>query len=346
MKNSKKLPFISVLIPLKESTYHLLFETLPAFTKQTYKKFEVIVLPNQHSQYDLTLLKKYRWLKIIPTGKITRPAEKRNMGAKNARGQIIAFIDDDAYPDEKWLEIAVKLFDRNVGAVCGPGILPPEANFWEKIFDEVLKNRLGSGGFRYRFIKQKKRYVDDYPSMNFLVKKKLFLKIAGFNARYWPGEDSKLCEDIVYKEGQKILYHPNAVVYHHRRKDLKSYLKQHANYGFHRGAFFAQGDRNSRKFSYLIPTFFLLYLILFSVFSIFVHILNTQYLILYTFPAIPIIIYFFAELYLFIRSFINTKKFFIALGSVLVLFLTHLVYGIMFVKGFIKGYFSKENIYG
>jgi len=61
---------VSVIIPIKQLTYYLIFENLPAFEKQTYNNFEVIVLPNEHAQYDLTLLRKYKWLKIIPTGKI------------------------------------------------------------------------------------------------------------------------------------------------------------------------------------------------------------------------------------------------------------------------------------
>ena len=93
-----------------------MFENIPEFENQTYKKFEVIVLPNEHAQYDLTLLKKYKWLKIIPTGKITKPAEKRNIGVKEAKGNIIAFIDDDAYPGNDWLEQAVISFKKSNNA--------------------------------------------------------------------------------------------------------------------------------------------------------------------------------------------------------------------------------------
>ena len=91
--------------------------------------------------------------------------------------------------------------------------------------------------------------------MNFLIKKNVFEELGGFNNEYWPGEDSKLCEDLVYKNEGKIFYHPEVCVYHHRRDNLKGFLKQHANYGYHRGAFFAHGDKNSRRLSYIIPTF-------------------------------------------------------------------------------------------
>jgi cellulose synthase/poly-beta-1,6-N-acetylglucosamine synthase-like glycosyltransferase len=261
MKKKINQPFFSVVIPLQQLSYVLLFENLPALNNQTYKKFEVIVLPNEHSQYDISLLKKYKWVRIIPTGNSTKPAEKRNIGAKQAKGNIVMFLDDDAYPRDDCIEQASNLFTGKIVAVCGPGILPPHASLWEKVFDEVLKSWVGSGGYTYRFTRRKKRYVDDYPSMNFSIDKNIFLQLGGFKGNYWPGEDSKLCEDVVYKERKKILYHPRVVVFHHRRKDLASYVRQHANYGFHRGAFFAHGDKNSRRISYLIPTFFIFYLL-------------------------------------------------------------------------------------
>jgi cellulose synthase/poly-beta-1,6-N-acetylglucosamine synthase-like glycosyltransferase len=340
-------PIVSVIIPLKQLSYYLMFETLPALAQQVYKRFEVIILPNETVQYDLSLLRKYRWLRIVPTGKITRPAEKRDMGAKFAKGKIIAFIDDDAYPTPNWLKTALSLFTNSpVAAVCGPGLLPKNTNLWEKVFDEVLKTWVGSGGYSYRFVKQGKRYVDDYPSMNFLILKKIFNKLGGFNSNYWPGEDSKLCEDLVYKCQGKILYHPDIYIYHHRRNNLLGYLRQHANYGFHRGAFLAHGDKNSRRLSYLIPTLFILYLIVLILIQPLSSIFHFQIpaSIFYLLSS-PLLLYLIAEFYIFFKSIINTKSIIMAAAAPIVMFLTHLIYGIMFVKGFAIGLIKKKKIY-
>ncbi len=342
MSDKPSEPFVSVIIPVKEPTRFLLTENLPAMQKQTFKRFEVIVLPDNAEKTPL-LQKKYAWLRIIPTGKITRPAEKRDIGVKKAKGEIIAFIDDDAYPSPDWLKKAVDLFkkkDDDVVAVCGPGILPDHTNFWEKVFNEILKTWIGSGTFTYRFIQQKTRFVDDYPSMNFLVYKKEFLAVGGFDSEYWPGEDSKLCEDLVYKNHKKILYSPAVITFHHRRKSLSGFLLQHANYGFHRGAFFSHGDKNSRRLSYLVPTVFVLYLLLvLCVFSF--HILNTKYLIFYA----PLLVYLLLGFTLIIQTFRNTKNLLVTFLTFPVLFFMHLIYGILFVKGFITGLLKKEKIY-
>ncbi len=330
---------ISVIIPVKKLTDFLINENLPAMDRQKFRHFEVIVLPNERSTDNKKLLAEYCWLKIIPTGKITRPAEKRDIGAKKAKGDILAFIDDDAYPTPNWLTNAVKIFDKdNPAAVCGPGILPPNATFWEKVFDEVLKTFIGSGEYSYRFVQKTKRLVDDYPSMNFLVRKSLFTELGGFNNDYWPGEDSKLCRDLVYKKKQTIIYDPSVTVYHHRRDQLISFLKQHANYGFHRGAFFAHGDENSRRIGYLIPTFFLIYLLLLIIYP---FVIGFNF-----FLFLPFLLYLAGELLLFITAYWHTRSLFVAINAAAALFLTHFVYGIMFVKGAFTGLIKKDKIYG
>lgn len=347
MKKKKKDPLVSVIIPLRQLSYYLLHENLPEMVKQTYERFEVIVLPNDHSQYDLSLLKEYKkWLRIIPTGKITRPAEKRDIGVKNAKGEIIAFIDDDAYASPEWLDEAIKAFKKSKATVvCGPGILPAKTTIWEKIFDEVLKNRVGSGGYEYRFAARPARYVDDYPSMNFLIRKSTFQKLGGFNSDYWPGEDSKLCNDVLTKEKGTIYYDPDVLVYHHRRTDFKGYMKQHANYGFHRGAFFAHGDKNSRNFAYLVPTIFVAYLTVLAIFLLIYFITNAIPYIFLQIALLPLFLYGILVCYLVLAALVNTINPVVALGAGFVLVATHIDYGINFIKGIRKGLNKSKSIY-
>lgn len=328
---------ISVIIPCKNISQFLTRENLPALDKQVYKNFEVIIIIDHNEQYNTQILKKYPWLDVLSSKKVTRPAEKRDYGFKKARGDIIAFIDDDAYPHPTWLYRAVQLFkDQKISAVCGPGILPPHGKLWEKVGDAVLHTWLGAGEYQYRFAQKKSRFVDDYPSMNFFIRTQIFKRLGGFNNEYWPGEDSKLCNDLVYKMKGKILYHPSVLVYHHRRNNLTAYLAQHANYGYHRGAFFAQGDTNSRKISYCIPTFFILYLGFLFIYSIFLR-------RIFFFPVffLPFFIYLVALFYACIKTFLRTKDFTVSLFTPFVLFFTHTAYGILFIKGFYK----KNHIY-
>lgn len=327
--------FFSIIIPARSLNEYLVNETFPAIANQTYKKFEVIVLPNSDSGFE-PLKKKYPWLRIIKNKSM--PGIKRDLGVKKSRGNIAVFIDDDAYPPKKWLSILNKIYteEKDIVAVGGPGILPTKVNLWEKIFDIVMQNFIGTGGLAYRFIKGKKQFVDDFPSMNLSMRKKIFLKLGGFANKYWPGEDSKLINALIKKEKKHIYYDPEIYIYHHRRENLIGYLKQHSNYGFMRGMFFAQGDKNSRSITYRIPTVFTLYLFIVGcIFPLSTFISINSMLL--NISLVPLIVYTTMIVFVAITTVIKTLDLRIALGTTLVFPLTHFVYGISFIKGYLAG---------
>jgi glycosyltransferase involved in cell wall biosynthesis len=252
----EKPPIISVVIACPAPSAYLT-ECLNALEKQSYANFEVIVLPDAEAHIESNLN-----LKIIPTGK-TRPAEKRNTGIEAAKGEIVAFLDDDAYPVPNWLQYAVKYFaNPDVGGVGGPGETPPGDSFMAHAGGKVYANTLVSGNFRYRYVGDRVRSnVDDYPSCNLFVRTSLLKKIGGYSTDFWPGEDTILCSNIVIGEKKRIVYDPWAVVYHHRRELFSAHLRQIGRYALHRGYFAKRYPETSFKLSYLVPTFFVIGLV-------------------------------------------------------------------------------------
>ena len=245
----------------------MLDECLAALGNQSYRNFEVIVLPDgmDGSSGAPEPLPMDVKLSILPTGKV-RPAEKRNLGIKAAKGEIIAFIDDDAYPDTHWLEYAVRYFgDETIGAVGGPGVTPPGDSFLARMGGRVYDNLLVSGNYRYRYkAGGVRRDVDDYPSCNLFVRKSLLDSFGGYRTDFWPGEDTLLCKDIV-DAGKRIVYDPWVVVCHHRRPLFGAHLRQLGRYAFHRGYFCKRYPSNSLRLSYFIPTLFVAYLFIWAI---------------------------------------------------------------------------------
>ena len=258
----EKKPFMSVVIACPTGSW-MLDECLKGLFEQTYRDFEVIVLPDQYEPYNSPLPTYDFQLSVIPTGKV-RPAEKRNVGIAVAKGDVVAFIDDDAYPDARWLENAVKYFsDPAIGAVGGPGVTPPGDGFLARAGGRVYENVLVSGGYRYRYLGGRvRRDVDDYPSCNLLVRADVLRAINGYRTDFWPGEDTLLCEDIVYGQGKRLVYDPWSIVYHHRRRLFGPHLRQLGRYAFHRGYFVKKSPKTSFKLSYFIPSLFVLGLVL------------------------------------------------------------------------------------
>ena len=251
---SERPMLVSVVIVCPAPSPYLT-ECLNALAHQTYPHFEVIVLPDEPASLgDLPFP-----LHVVPTGK-TRPAEKRNLGIQKAKGEIVAFLDDDAYPVANWLEHAVKYFTLpDVGGVGGPGVTPPGDPFMAQAGGRVYANSLVSGNYRYRYVGDRVRsQVDDVPSCNLFVRRETLLAINGYRTDFWPGEDTILCIDIVFGQKKRIVYDPWVVVYHHRRPLFGPHLRQIGRYALHRGHFAKRFPSTSLRFSYLIPTLFVL----------------------------------------------------------------------------------------
>ncbi len=246
-KDYRCTPRISVVIAVKADNPYLtqcVTETL----KQEYPAYEIIVLPDEPiTGYPESV-------RIIPTGN-ELPAIKRNIGVENATGDIIAFLDDDAYPLRNWMqELSANFTDKDVGGVGGPGSTPPEDTLWQHVSGAVYSSFAASGTYRYRYIYDRRRNaVDDYPTCNLAVRRDVYREAGGFQTNYWPGEDTELCLTITKKCGYRIVYDPLVEVHHHRRSLWKGHFKQVTQYALHRGFFVKKFPETSRKTAYFIP---------------------------------------------------------------------------------------------
>jgi len=315
----------SFIIPVKEINNYIR-ESIPKILEIDRDDFEIIIYPDEVDN-NFNALK----TKQIASGKCG-PAEKRTLAIKDAIGEILIFIDDDAYPEKNLLDLLDRDFeDNNVAAVGGPAITPKNDDFWQKVSGAVFLSSL-SGGNPERYISIGiKKIVNDWPSVNLSVRKNVFTNINGFNSKYWPGEDTLLCLDII-KTGGKILYDPYLIVYHHRRSGFKKHLKQVGQYGLHRGFFAKKYPETSFKLKYFIPSAFCLFVIS-GIFSIF---FNNILLILYSFGYI---LYVLALIKAFFDIYKYEKNVLICLNAIYYIFFTHLIYGFNFIKGFL---FTKE----
>jgi len=250
----------SFVIPFKKKT-KFLEENLKALErlKTSKQDFEVILVPDERIELGKTEL----FLKVFETGAIS-PGKKRDLGAREARGEILVFIDDDARVKRNFLRNLEKYFrNEEVSAVGGPNITPPEDGFLRKTSGNVFESFFGSGGIAIRYKSSKERRneeVDDWPSCNFSIRRSVFMEIKGFDTDYWPGEDTIIARKMLLAK-KRIVYAPDVVVHHHRREFPIGHAKQVFSYGRMRALFLKKFPENSRKLSYIPPVLFLLYLI-------------------------------------------------------------------------------------
>ncbi len=338
-------PFLVSVVIACPAPSPYLTEALNALAAQTYPHFEVIVLPDAPAElpsYPFTL-------RIIPTGKV-RPAEKRNLGIAQAKGEIVAFLDDDAYPVPNWLKQAVKYFTLpDVGGVGGPGVTPPGDPFPAQAGGRVYENILVSGNYRYRYAGDRVRAsVDDFPSCNLFVRTDLLRAIKGYRTDFWPGEDTLLCKDIL-DNWKRIVYDPWVVVYHHRRPLFLPHLRQLGRYAFHRGYFCKRFPSNSLKLSYFVPSAFVLYLVAWVALALVPQpeaMPIWLFLAWKGFLAVPTLAYF--SLVLAFTFSLNPLAWLLTASGV---FATHVWYGVRFAQGLCAKkapceYIGKDHAHG
>ena len=313
----------SIIIPVKEINDYLR-ESVPYLMGLDYANFEILIVPNTKPSNLESIFINDR-LKIIASGAVS-PAIKRDMGAKQAKFEYLAFLDDDAYPPSEWLQVANKTFsDKNVVAIGGPGVTPPRSSLKETASGLFYETLIGSGGTAYRYRPATEGfYVEDYPSVNLIVRKDAFIEVGGFDNSFWPGEDTKLCLDLV-KVGYKIWYEPTLLVYHHRRPTFLGHFKQVGGYGLHRGYFAKIFPQTSALPMYFVPSLFL-------VGNIFLLLLGFAYPLLWTLWSALLAFYL---LFATFEILFKTKHPFVIGVTLVIMFCSHLVYGCRFIQGFI-----------
>lgn len=326
--NYKTAPKVSVIIPFYKNLIYL-EECVKHCLSLDYPNYEILVISN--SPMKLTDER----VTVIVTDKIGQ-GFKKNLGVAHASGEICAFIDDDAYPSKDWIKSAVKYFDdAGVVAVGGPGVTPPNDSLMQKASGLIFSLPIGGGKFSHRYIAAKEsNNIDELPGYNLFVRKSFLKEIDGINVEYRSGEDSILSYRIV-KQGKKFRYAPDVIVYHHRRPLFISHLKQVSNYALHRGYFVKKYPGTSAKLSYVLPSILLITIAIWAFLSMLVPILRL--------PLVGLFAGYFALS--FLSALLASRNLKLSALTSVGMALTHLVYGIFFIKGVFKKKLGARSSY-
>ena len=330
-------PFVSIVIPTTGEVKFIkgLVESVTGLDYPK-EKFELILVGDKPT----ALLEKNskratdEGLDVTVEYKPVPAGQKRNMGARIAKGSIIAFTDDDTILREDWIRNGLKHLSENENyvGVGGPNYTPKEELPFAKAVGRIFGSKF-LFSFRYTVGHSKAREIAHNPTCNYLIKKSAVQEVK-FHGDLWPGEDVEF--DIrLKKAGYRILYAPDVVVWHHRRSRPTAFLKQMFNYGKTR----AQVTRmHPESFDIRHFAFVLAFIVLMSLYSI-------SYLEL----EIPVI----GELDILVPLFLNglyfvilglagilvgyqTGKFKQAGYAPLVLFIQHFGYSLGLVYGFLR----------
>jgi glycosyltransferase involved in cell wall biosynthesis len=215
-------PRISVIVCTYNGSHKWLAECFRHLKKVDYPNYEVIVVDDGSTDRFTDCARDYGF-RLIRTPNLGL-GNARNTGLSAATGEIVAYIDDDAYPDPDWLKyLATTFLHSDFVGVGGPN-LPPCGDGWVA---ECVAN--SPGGPIHVMLTD--RQAEHIPGCNMAYRKSALLEIGGFDERFRvAGDDVDVCWSL-QKRNWKLGFSPAAVVWHHRRNSVQTYLKQQRGYG-------------------------------------------------------------------------------------------------------------------
>jgi hypothetical protein len=310
---------VSIIIPVPEVNDYVR-ETIATILCLPEQSWELLLVTNAKTESEWTDAR----IRVIPSGRVG-PGEKRDLGSRVATGEILVFLDDDSFPNPDFLSKLGGAFTDGCAAVGGPAVTPPSDPFWAKVSGAVFMSRI-SGGSPERYLPMgSRRLVHDWPTVNFSILRESFLAVGGFDCRFWPGEDTFLCDKLT-THGIPITYDPEVIVWHHRRNSLRSHMRQVGGYGLHRGYFARRYGKSSRRFGYLLPSLLLIY----TIGGLLASLLFPALLPLY---LIGLAVYLTAQI-IAAGQMIRSQGVRVAFGVIPYAVMTHYWYGARFILGF------------
>ncbi len=195
---------------------------LESLRKVDYPDCEVIVVDDGSTDATPSIIRCYPFRVIHADHRGL--SEARNAGLAAATGEIVAYIDDDAYPDPHWLKyLAHKFAHSGHVGVGGPNI-PPHG---DGAIAECVAN--APGGPVHVLISDHE--AEHIPGCNMAFRKSALETIGGFDGQFrTAGDDVDICWRL-RQLGWTLGFSPAAMVWHHRRNSIRAYWRQQIGYG-------------------------------------------------------------------------------------------------------------------
>jgi glycosyltransferase involved in cell wall biosynthesis len=165
------------------------------------------------------LERRWPWARVLALPERTLPGRARNLGAREANGELLAFIDADAVAEPDWLDELEQALVPGVDAVAGA------------VLNATPRSLVGTADYLLEFSDwQPRRQTPPLhgATCNLLLRRTV-LEGAGFPEEVWPGEDTILTFPL--GAGGRLRFAPGARIHHSGRTRLGAFLAHHRRLG-------------------------------------------------------------------------------------------------------------------
>ncbi len=211
-------------------------------------QLDIIVVDNNSTDQTKRVVEEAAIVSVWPIRYLFEPQQglcyARNQGIREARGDVLAFTDDDVIPESNWVQALVDTFANDHIDCVGGKVLP----MWLSAPPAWLAADRGGDlwGMLAMLDHDQEIRLMDRPSQNFIFganmafRAKVFHDVGMFRTDLGPkghvalrGDDTEIV-DRIFQAGKRIVYTPHAVVRHKvpAERMNKAYFRQ---WKFHAG---------------------------------------------------------------------------------------------------------------
>src|SRR6266446_3654065 len=188
-----------------------------------YPNLEVVVVDDGSTDLTAEIARRHprATLLSIPHSGL---ATARNEGLLATAGEIVAYLDSDAYPTPEWPYYLALGFEKDdVVGVGGPNECPPA--------DTMRAQQIASAPGGPIHVLLSDDLAEHIPGCNMAFRRATLEELGGFDPIYMvAGDDVDFCWRVLDRDWE-IAFHPAALVWHHPRSAIKAYLRQQWGYG-------------------------------------------------------------------------------------------------------------------
>ena len=199
---------------------------LDALVRQDASSFEIIVVDDGSAEPLAPVCAGFGSLVRCIRQDNAGPATARNTGAQAARGQFLAFTDDDCRPKPDWLRQLMQAHGGAADCQVGGRV---ENGLPDDIFASVSQDLCN---YLYTYFGAKDGTMPFFTSNNLGCFKKEFERLSGFDNTFpfAAGED----RDFGMRWSNRfhvLKYAPDAEIDHYHAMNFQKFWRQHSNYG-------------------------------------------------------------------------------------------------------------------
>jgi GT2 family glycosyltransferase len=216
---AEKLPLVSIVV-LNYNGIHHLKTCLDSLLRTDYPNFEIILVDNGSTDGSVEFVRKnYPMVKVVQLRQNIFTAGGYMAGVLAARGEYVAILNNDIEVDPRWLKVLIKYMLKM------PWVAAADPKFKDFFRRDLFESSAAAGRWLDYFgnnctrgVWEPDRGQYDKPAYIMgvltLFRRDILLKVGGFDISYLFGYEDIDVGWRLYLTGYKVLYVPEAVIYH------------------------------------------------------------------------------------------------------------------------------------